>query len=390
VSLWGPLHDRYADERPRKILALDGGGIRGIMTLEILKKIETLLRDQTGKQDLVLCDWYDYVGGTSTGAIIAAGVASGMSVDELLGFYVESGTDMFDKRSIFQRWKSLYEDGPLQHQLKDTFGEGTTLEPEHLRCLLLAVTRNATTDSPWPISSNPLAKYNEPGRPDCNLRIPLWQVVRASTAAPIFFPPERVEWDTSDPEKTFVFVDGGITPYNNPAFLLYRMATEPAYNLGWATGEAQLLITSVGTGAAPNVLDNVEDPEKNLLFNLASLPGDLMYACSVDQDTNCRTTGRCVYGEELDREVGDLIPRRERADGTLEPIPVTEDLGRAFLYSRYNADLSEYGLAALGLPDVDPDKVAQLDAVDAMDDLRRIGRAVAEKVEASHFGPFLS
>ncbi|MDJ0769400.1 MAG: patatin-like phospholipase family protein [Ilumatobacter sp.] len=389
MSLWGPLHDRYADERPRKILALDGGGIRGILTLEILKEIESVLRERTGQPDLVLCDWYDYVGGTSTGAIIAAGLARGMSVDELLGFYEQSGKEMFDKRSIFHRWKSLYEDGPLQRQLRATFGKDTTLEPEHLRCLLLAVTRNTTTDSPWPISSNPLAKYNHPDRPDCNLRIPLWQLVRASTAAPIFFPPERVEWDPSDDDKTFVFVDGGITPYNNPAFLLYRMATEPAYRLGWASGESQLLITSVGTGAAPNVQDNVDDPEKNLVSNLAGLPGDLMYACSVDQDTNCRTTGRCVHGDRLDGEIGDLIPHREHPDGTTQTIPLSEDLGRAFLYARYNAELTEEGLGALGVTGIDPEQVAQLDAVDAMDDLRRIGRAVAANVDASHFGTFL-
>ena len=380
MSLWGRLDGRYAEERPRKILALDGGGIRGVMTLEILKKIETVLRDGTGNQGLVLCDFYDYIGGTSTGAIIATGLARGMSVDDLLTFYEASGREMFEKRSIFHRWKSLYEDGPLQRQLRTTFGEQTTLEPEHLRCLLLAVTRNVTTDSPWPVSSNPLAKYNDPSRPDCNLRIPLWQLVRASTAAPIFFPPERVEWDRSNPDKTFVFVDGGVTPYNNPAFLLYRMATEPAYKLGWRTGESQLLITSVGTGAAANVKDNVDDPEQNLASNLVTLPGDLMYACSVDQDTNCRTTGRCVYGDELDREVGNLVP----------PGPLSQDLGRAFLYARYDADLSEPGLAKLGLPDINPAAVAKLDAVDAMADLRRVGRAVAEKVETSHFGSFLS
>jgi patatin-like phospholipase/acyl hydrolase len=65
------------------------------------------------------------------------------------------------------------------------------------------------------------------------LKIPLWQLVRASTAAPVYFPPEVLQRDSTDPSKTFVFVDGGVTPHNNPAFLLYRMATEPAYRLNW-------------------------------------------------------------------------------------------------------------------------------------------------------------
>jgi patatin-like phospholipase/acyl hydrolase len=101
------------------------------------------------------------------------------------------------------------------------------------------VTRNATTDSPWPISSNPLARYNDRIRKDCNLEIPLWNLVRASTAAPIYFPPEILSWDKNDPTKTFVFVDGGVTSYNNPAFLLYRMATLPHYHLCWARGNVR-------------------------------------------------------------------------------------------------------------------------------------------------------
>jgi hypothetical protein len=49
-----------------------------------------------------------------------------------------------------------------------------------------AFTENATTESPWPISSSTDAKYNNPSRPDCNLRIPLWRLVRASTAVRCF------------------------------------------------------------------------------------------------------------------------------------------------------------------------------------------------------------
>lgn len=56
------------------------------------------------------------------------------------------------------------------------FGEETNLEPRHLKCLLLVVTQNITTGSPWPISSNPDARYNDPGRLDCNLRIPFRQL----------------------------------------------------------------------------------------------------------------------------------------------------------------------------------------------------------------------
>ena len=44
MSKWGPLANRYETEQPRKILSLDGGGIRGVLTLEILMELETQLR----------------------------------------------------------------------------------------------------------------------------------------------------------------------------------------------------------------------------------------------------------------------------------------------------------------------------------------------------------
>jgi hypothetical protein len=245
------------------------------------------------------------------------------------------------------------------------------------------VTKNLTTDSAWPISSNPNAKYNLK-RPDCNLRIPLWKIVRASTAAPVYFPPEVVKWDANDPSKSFVFVDGGTTPYNFPGFLMVRVATEPAYRLGWERGEDKLLLVSVGTGWTPIAGREVDDPETNLAGAALTTLQALMRQAEVDQDLNCRTIGRCTYAHELDREVGDLIPRRNG-----EVIPLSEGLGRAFLYCRYDAELTAEGLASLGLSSIDPEKVGAMDNVNAMPLLITIGRALAERVELNHFGRFV-
>ena len=62
----------------------------------------------------------------------------------------------------------------------------------------------------------------------------------------VYFPPEVLEWEKGNPEKSFIFVDGGVTPYNNPAFLIYRMATVGEYALGWPTGEDKMMLVSVG------------------------------------------------------------------------------------------------------------------------------------------------
>ena len=116
-------------------------------------------------------------------------------------------------------------------KLQEVFGETTCLARTGIRTLLLLVMRNATTDSPWPLSNNPYAKYNDLNRPDSNLKFPLWQLVRASTAAPTFFPAgsDHPARPGSEQGKEFVFVDGGVTMYNNPAFQMFLMATLDRY-----------------------------------------------------------------------------------------------------------------------------------------------------------------
>ena len=388
-ELWGPIADRYRTRAPRKMLALDGGGIRGVLTLSILKAIES----KVGKP---LCEYFDYIAGTSTGAIIAAGLARGMSVDELIGFYRQTGTEMFQRTRFLDRLNSLYRNGPLEQQLKQVFGEKTDLKPEHLKTLLLVVTRNVTTDSPWPLSSNPEARYNALARKDCNLCIPLWKLVRASTAAPIYFPPEVIQVDPNDDSKTFVFVDGGITPYNNPSFLLYRFATDPAYRLNWPKGERNLLLVSVGTGAAPSDGATAEDPTSNMLSTGMGIPSALMYGSLIDQDINCRTVGRCSYGDVIDRELLDMVPREGPDEGTLAErlkrprVPLSVDTRRDFLYVRYNVDLSRAGLDALGFTDVEQATAQKMDKADQehIELLLRIGGKAAAQVDIGHFGSF--
>src|SRR5215204_1871227 len=124
MSVWGALAERYEvqpgeEPPPRKLLALDGGGIRGILSLEVLLRIEQLLAEARGEgEKFRLCDFFDYIGGTSTGAIIAAGLARGMSAGELLDFYQQTGPAMFDKAFILYRLKYLYDSKPLAEELR--------------------------------------------------------------------------------------------------------------------------------------------------------------------------------------------------------------------------------------------------------------------------------
>jgi predicted acylesterase/phospholipase RssA len=359
----------------KKILALDGGGIRGILSVEILARIEELLRQKSSRgQDFVLADYFDFFAGTSTGAIIAACLSWGMTVDRIRNFYLQNGTEMFDKASLLERYyRHKFNSEKLSTRLRDEFGAATTLGSDKLKTLLMMVLRNASTDSPWPVSNNPAAKYNDCARPDCNLNLPLWQLVRASTAAPTYFPPEIVKIGT----KEFIFVDGGITMYNNPSFQAFLMATVEPFNLNWPAGQDKILVVSVGTGTSPDANADLRPDEMNVLYNAGSLPSALMFAALNEQDFLCRAFGKCLAGNLLDREVGDMIGK----SGPVQP--------KLFTYVRYNAELTRRGLDELGLENIEPKNVQQLDSVEFVGDLQRVGKTVADRdVQAEHFADF--
>ncbi len=370
------IADRLSPDGQKKLLALDGGGILGLISIGYLAKIEENLRISSGRDDLVLADYFDYIAGTSTGAIIATCLSLGMSVDQVREFYEKHGVEMFDKDWLYNRYLRRYSDEALQGMLKGVVGADTKLGTENLRTLLLVVLRNATTDSPWPVSNNPKAKYNDRSRPDCNLELPLWQVVRASTAAPTYFPPEVVKVGP----KEFIFVDGGVTVFNNPAFQLYLMATLDAYKLGWQPDENRMLLVSIGTGTAPDANANLKPGELNLLYNASHIPSALMAAAVAQQDLLCRVLGRCRHGDEVDREIGDVTGQAgEGSSGS----------GKLFSYLRYNVDLTQPGLDALGLSRIHSADVQQMDSVAHIDDLSTIGRtAAALNVKADHFAGF--
>ncbi len=357
---------------PKRLLALDGGGIRGIITLEILEEIETTLRTQVGGgPDWVLADFFDYIGGTSTGAIIAVALSLGMPVAEIRRFYRELGAGMFGPARLLHRLLYRYESEPLAKALREIFGETRTLGSPDLRTLVMVTLNNATTDSPWPLSSNPRARFNDCSLPDCNLHLPLWQIVRASTAAPTFFPPEVVQVGPS----RFVFRDGGVTSYNNPAFLLFLMATAAPYRLQWPTGPENLLLVSVGTGTVPDDRGILTPRKMNLLYLIGAVPRSLMYAALNEQDLSCRMFGETLAGPVLDGECGDLL-----ASGGGSGLP------KLFTYVRYNAELTRRGLDKLGLSSLRPDDVRLMDSVRHMDQLAALGRAVAAaEVRAAHF-----
>ena len=246
---------------PKRILALDGGGIRGVLTLGMLAEVEAVLKKRFNDDPAFrLGHYFDLIGGTSTGAIIAAALAIGMTVAEVREQYEKLGNAVF-KPSIWRLGlvRQKFDAADVARALKSVFGDRTLAQGDYLTGLMI-MSKRLDTGSPWPLSNNPRARYfgvrpnaNSPTIP--NGEFPLWKVVRASSAAPYFFAPEHIDIARADKARGLgavkgEFIDGGVSTANNPSLQLLLMATLEGFNFNWKVGPDELLLVSLGTGKA--------------------------------------------------------------------------------------------------------------------------------------------
>lgn len=354
-----------------RLLAVDGGGLRGAFSLGVLGCMEQTLKRVTGAgDDFRLSSYFDFIGGTSTGALIATGLALGWSVDEIKDKYLRLGREVFSPRFAPLRLWSKYPGGPLRQQLEKEFGQRTFGDTD-LRTRLLIVMHNRSTDSAWPLSNAPEGRYNDRSKPTrCNIDQRLCDLLAASTAAPSFFPPVILDFGAGKRE----YVDGGITAHNNPSLQLLLSATLPEYGVNWATGPDKLLLISVGTGSAPTVVNNLSKARRHLLYVAMNTPGGLMFAAANNNDVVCRALGDVAFGPWLDSELTDLT----RGLNT-----------KLFRYARYNIELNSKGLGKVGMGHLVASQLSKLDAKDEIENLMDLGSAYGGKyLEDSHFDGF--
>lgn len=256
----------------KRLLALDGGGVRGIVTIAFLEQIEAQLKAQSGKGDAFrLCDHFDLIGGTSTGAIIAAGLAAGRTVAQIRALYEDLAPRVF--RRYWWRVpyvQSRFGPGPLARILAQEFGD-IALDAPALRTHLAIVMKRVDTGSPWIVSTLPGQPYWEDradGQRPGNRHFKLVNLVRASTAAPYYFGPERIPISA---DVVGHFVDGGVSPYNSPVLPVLMLATMHRYGLSWPLGPERLSMVSIGTGRHRHRVTAGRAPA--LLFAVNSLHG---------------------------------------------------------------------------------------------------------------------
>lgn len=361
------LVERLDAPGPRRILALDGGGIRGVITLAFLVRMERELRERHGDPSLVLADYFDLIGGTSTGAIIAAALALGMGAEELQAEYMRLGGRIFGKRR-FLRHTSLFNAAPLEDELRRVFGD-RTLGDASLRTGLCVIAKRADTESTWPMLNHPRGKFYQQ-----NKGMPLWSVVRASAAAPGFFIPQAV--DVGDGEMG-MFIDGGVSMACNPALQLFMVATLRGFPFRWAVGEDRMLVVSVGTGS----WRQVTTPEVMSRFKIwdwaSTVPRMFIEDSSALGETVLQCLSRSSTAMDIDGEVGQL------ADDLWSAEP-------ALSYVRYNVALEDATVHELGVPlgGVAIADTRRLDRAEHRDLLKAIGDAAAARmVRTEHYPP---
>lgn len=240
-----------------KVLALDGGGIRGVVSARILKEVETILSETKGQK---LHEYFDLIAGTSTGSILAAGIACQMNAQQIIDIYQNEGKNIFLDSVRWQRkWRILsqffgsnmlypHESGDkglakvLERALCATpvgkkLGRCPTMAEvkQHTKSQLLILAYDVLSRNTTWFASDDLKEWYYPTE--------LWKICTASASAPTFFAPYNLPYF----KEYLPHIDGGVAA-NNPELAAIShalsMMTEDKTN----PKIEQIAVLSIGTG----------------------------------------------------------------------------------------------------------------------------------------------
>lgn len=305
-----------------RILSIDGGGVRGILVIEMLRKLEEL----TGKP---IYEMFDFICGVSTGAIIATLIGLRQkTLDEAAEIYKSISTQVFSQSALKGTsnlvWSHSYYDTALWEKLlKAQWDNRSLIETRrNLKvpkfCAVSAVVNQSRLAAyvfrnyvlPYKVQSQYIGGHNHA----------VWECVRASAAAPTYFEEYRI--------GNMLHQDGGIL-VNNPTSVAIHEA-----KLLWPTTPIQCIV-SFGTGrTAPNPIDMSAELTTTTINNLS---WKKKFLAILDSATDT---------EGVHTMLSDLLPPN--------------------VYYRFNPYLTEM----LNMAEIEPDKLEQLKR-DALMYLRR-------------------
>jgi predicted acylesterase/phospholipase RssA len=216
----------------RRILTIDGGGVRGIIPATLLASLERT----TGQ---AVRDTFDFAAGTSTGAVIAAGVAAGIPAERLAALYEERAPEVFRRTPILSGLRrlargDLYETATLHALIREELGDAREWCLNDAPIDLLITAKRLADGMPWYFVRDTPANSGRAGR------VGLADAVTASAAAPTYFRPWSVDGIGE-------LIDGGIGVTGNP---VYQACVE-AFHYTGRYEPASTLVVSLGTGRYP-------------------------------------------------------------------------------------------------------------------------------------------
>ncbi|XP_052261787.1 85/88 kDa calcium-independent phospholipase A2-like [Dreissena polymorpha] len=230
-----------------RVLSLDGGGIRGLIILEILDAIEK-------EAEKEIKDLFDWIGGTSTGGIIALGIATGKSVSEIRAIYYRLKDQVF-------KGSTPYDSATIENLLQTEFGDKVMTDIKKPKVLVTSVLGD---HHPWKLHM--FCSYKEDEKPEEDpdfepIKPPdetyIWEVARSTSAAPTYFPPYKQ------------FFDGGIMS-NNPTLDILTEIQE--YKENQKDKSRVRLVVSIGCGYVKYAKQTAPNPKVPKLWDVLLHP----------------------------------------------------------------------------------------------------------------------
>lgn len=215
--------------RRRRILAVDGGGVRGIIPAIALAKLEEVTRRPARES-------FDFVAGTSTGAVIAGAIAAGVPADQLVSLYRRRGPELFKRIPLITLLRRIvlgnqYDIATLRRMIGEELGDKAGWRINDAPCDIMITAKGLADGHPWYFVKD------RPGEPRGKTGdLLLADCVTASAAAPTYFAP----WPIEDKGE---FVDGGVGVAGNP---VYQACVEAFRYAGY--DQASTVVVSLGTG----------------------------------------------------------------------------------------------------------------------------------------------
>lgn len=311
----------WPKDKPYRILSLDGGGIKGIFTAELLRRCENEFCEQSS-----IRQYFDCIAGTSTGGIIALGLSVDMSAAEIAEFYFEDGRKIFPrlparKFGKLQRillgslWRPRLKYEELERAVRFRFGD---------RLLGEARTRLVIPAFLMPETEIAVFKTDHHADFQNDHKSPMWKVARATSAAPTYL--KGLEDDASGK----IFLDGGLWA-NNPVMVALVDALS-SYDLELE----QVEILSIGTGNSPFNLTKSE-----IFGGIIAWKEALQAAMFLTTD-NATAQAKLLLGPQnclrIEPSFVDAIIQMDDYDSACAQLPKAAQLA----FETHNADLSGF------------------------------------------------